>query len=199
MSKVIVLLSGGLDSAVCLALALSQGHEVQTLTFDYGQRHGWGEIAAAEQVAAHYSVPFERVKVPLEFGRSHLGPSTAEDWEGASPYYVPGRNTVLCSLAAGIAEARGFSSVWVGFNADDAEGFPDCRPDYLRALNEVLRLGTVAVPSIYAPLIYNSKCSIVERARELEAPINLTLSCYEGSNCGGCDSCRLRSEALGEL
>lgn len=195
--KTIVLLSGGLDSAVALA---SSEDVVEALTVDYGQRHR-KEIGAAEKLAGHYNVPHTVASVdPVLFQGSALTtggdlPNTAAHSPDST--YVPARNTVLIALAAARAEAIGAQRVVVGCNADDAGGYPDCRPRYLAAFRDVLNEGTLGHVWVHAPLLYCTKARVMEMAEELNVPVGLTWSCYAGGNepCGQCGACIGRGDA----
>jgi 7-cyano-7-deazaguanine synthase len=194
--KTVVLLSGGLDSAVALALQLQDGHEVCALTVDYGQRHA-KEIGCANRIAAHYKVRQQVAAVdPVLFRGSALTGRGAVP-VGVAPEpdatYVPARNTVLLALGAAYAESVGAQTVVIGANADDAAAYPDCRPAYLEAMRDVLLEGTVGHVWVSAPLLYWRKDQIVESAKELGVPIGLTWSCYVGGDepCGVCGACQV--------
>lgn len=206
MKKAVVLLSGGLDSATTLALARADGFECYALSLDYGQRHG-AELRAASRVAAAVGATEHRtVRLDLTvFGGSALtdraiavpmAPS-----EGIPPTYVPARNTIMLSLALAWAEVLGSQGIFIGVNAVDYSGYPDCRPEYIAAFEKMANLATRAAVEgypvhIHAPLIHWSKAQIIRRGIELGVDYSLTVSCYqadgEGRACGQCDSCRLR-------
>lgn len=206
MKKAVVLLSGGLDSATALALARADGFECHALSLDYGQRHG-AELRAASRVAAAVGATEHRtVRLDLTvFGGSALtdraiavpmAPS-----EGIPPTYVPARNTIMLSLALAWAEVLGSQEIFIGVNAVDYSGYPDCRPEYIAAFEKMANLATRAAVEgrpvhIHAPLIHWSKAQIIRRGIELGVDYSLTVSCYqadgEGRACGQCDSCRLR-------
>jgi 7-cyano-7-deazaguanine synthase len=206
MSRAVVLLSGGLDSATVLAMARAEGHECYCLSVDYGQRHR-AELTAAKRVAAALSASEHRV-VALDltsFGRSALTdlriavPTTAS--AGIPVTYVPARNTIFLSLALAWAEVLGAESLFIGANAVDYSGYPDCRPEYMRAFEAMANLATKAGVEgrrfrVRAPIMELSKAEIVRRGTELGVDYGLTISCYQaaddGSACGECDSCRLR-------
>jgi 7-cyano-7-deazaguanine synthase len=203
----VVLLSGGMDSATCLALAAREARPVHALTVDYGQRHR-RELRAARALAHHYRVAHHTV-LTLPLGplldsaltrRSRRIPR-GRDRRGSIPAtYVPARNTILLSVALGYAESAGLGSIYLGANAVDYSGYPDCRPEFLRAFERVARLGTRRGVEtgrgirIRAPLLRRSKASIVRLGTRLGVPWQLTWSCYAGGAvpCGVCDSCRLR-------
>lgn len=192
---------------VCTALAREAGHRVIALTVDYNQRHRC-ELEAAGRVAAALNVS-EHIVLPLNlrgFGGSALTSDTAVPKDGVAPgipvTYVPARNTIFLSLALGLAEARGAKRIYVGVNALDYSGYPDCRPDYIAAFEHMANLATkVAVEGkpfhIRAPLIDLSKAQIIAAGSKLGVDYGLTVSCYQadrqGRACGVCDSCRLRS------
>lgn len=212
------LLSGGLDSATVAAGLLREGWKVHALTVDYGQRHA-AELEAARALAA--ALPLEEhlvLRVPLAaFGGSALTDAAiaVPKAEPLAPVaaeipatYVPARNLVLLSLAVAMAEARGAEAVAIGVNALDYSGYPDCRPEFVRAFAEAARLGTRAGDGgapvrILAPLQDLGKAQILARARALGVPVERTLSCYDpgadGAACGRCDACRLRARAEREL
>jgi len=207
----IVLLSGGLDSATCLAIAKSEGFTPYCLSFDYGQRHK-AELQAAARVAAVLGAREHRV-VRLDigqFGGSALTDSSiAVPTEGVQPgipvTYVPARNTVMLSFALAWAEVLGAKDIFVGVNAVDYSGYPDCRPEYIAAFERMANLATKAgvegsTLSIHAPLIDLSKARIIQTGAALGVDYSLTVSCYQadddGRACGICDSCRLRAEGF---
>lgn len=208
----IVLLSGGLDSATCLALARREGHDVTTLSFDYGQRHR-AELQAAGRVAAHLGVRDHRV-VRLDLGQ--LGGSALTDASIAVPdaggsgipvTYVPARNTVFLSYALALAEVTGSRDLFIGVNAVDYSGYPDCRPEYIAAFEKMANLATKAgveghALRIRTPLIDLSKADIIRTGIAAGVDYALTVSCYqaddEGRACGRCDSCHLRRKGFEE-
>lgn len=211
--KAVVLLSGGLDSATVLAIARSQGRSCLALSIVYGQRHGV-ELEAARRVAAAIGVD-EHVVYPLDlrvFGASALTadidvPKDAAGGPGIPITYVPARNTIFLSLALGYAEAREASEIWIGVNALDYSGYPDCRPEFIAAFQEVIFKGTRSgvehrEPRIVAPLLPLTKADIVRRGVELGVDYSLTHSCYDpapdGRACGHCDSCILRRRGFEE-
>lgn len=207
----IILLSGGLDSATSAAIAQNQGFALHALSVDYGQRHRF-ELQAAERVAAALGVVEHRiVKIDLaQFASSALTGSaavpkgrTAEEMsEGIPVTYVPARNTVLLSLALALAESRSAADIFLGVNAVDYSGYPDCRPEYVAAFERLANLATKAGVEgtlkfkIHAPLINLTKAEIIRRGAELGVDYGLTHSCYDpsptGVSCGQCDACRLR-------
>ncbi len=208
----IVLLSGGLDSATCLAIAKSEGFTPYCLSFDYGQRHK-AELQAAARVAAALGAKEHRV-VRLDIGQ--FGGSALTDSSIAVPVegvqaggipvtYVPARNTVMLSFALAWAEVLGAKDIFVGVNAVDYSGYPDCRPEFIAAFERMANLATKAGVEgaelqVHAPLIDLSKAQIVQRGSALGVDYGITVSCYqaddEGRACGVCDSCRLRAEGF---
>jgi 7-cyano-7-deazaguanine synthase len=214
-SRAVVLLSGGMDSATALAGTLRGGHEATALTFDYGQRHR-KEIAAASRVSNHFRVKDHRVvKIDLRgIGGSALTDSRVavperrtlrEIGEGIPPTYVPARNTILLAYGLGFAESTGARAIVIAANHLDSSGYPDCRPEYYRAFQEVARLGTKRgiegdLIDIQTPLIRMSKADIVREGERLGVPWALTWSCYHGraKACGVCDSCQLRLKGFRE-
>jgi len=212
MTRAAVLLSGGMDSATAAAWAKASGFEVVALSVDYGQRHAV-ELAAARAVAASLGLADHRfVRVDLRaLGGSALTadvdvPKERLGGGGDIPAtYVPARNTVLLALLTAFAEVAGAERLVIGANVQDYSGYPDCRPDYLRAFGEVARLGTRAGRegrpfSVDAPLLHLSKAGIVRLGRELGVDFAVTMSCYDPPaafvHCGGCDACRLRREGF---
>jgi 7-cyano-7-deazaguanine synthase len=207
----IVLLSGGLDSATCLAIAKSEGFAPYCLSFDYGQRHR-AELQAAARVAAALGAQEHRtVRLDIgQFGGSALTDSAiAVPTDGVQPgipvTYVPARNTVMLSFALAWAEVLGAQDIFVGVNAVDYSGYPDCRPEYIAAFEHMANLATKAGVeghhlSIHAPLIDLSKARIIQTGSGLGVDYALTVSCYQaddhGRACGACDSCRLRKEGF---
>lgn len=208
MKKAAILLSGGLDSATCLAIAKSQGYEAYCLSFDYGQRHN-AELAAAARVAKALGAMEHRIaRIDLAtFGGSALTDANIEVptdgvQEDVIPVtYVPARNTILLSYALAWSEVLGANDIFIGVNAVDYSGYPDCRPEYIAAFEAMARLATRAgvegAPlTIHTPLISLTKAQIVARGVALGVDYGLTVTCYkadsEGRACGVCDACRLR-------
>jgi 7-cyano-7-deazaguanine synthase len=207
----VVLVSGGLDSATCLAMARAEGYACHALSFAYGQRHE-AELAAAARVASALGAIEHRVmRIDLAmFGGSALtdpGIAVPETPTTGIPVtYVPARNTVFLSLALAWSEVLGAHDIFIGVNAVDYSGYPDCRPEFVAAFERMANLATRAgvedaVPlSIRAPLITLSKAEIIRRGQALGVDYALTVSCYqadaEGRACGRCDSCRLRREGF---
>jgi 7-cyano-7-deazaguanine synthase len=209
----VILLSGGLDSATVLAMAKSAGRECLALSIVYGQRHEI-ELRAAERVARAIGVA-EHVVFPFDlrvFGASALTadidvPKDTVGGPGIPITYVPARNTIFLALALGFAEAREASEIWLGVNAIDYSGYPDCRPEFLDAFQQVIWTGTRSgvehrEPRIVAPLALLSKAEIIRRGVALGVDYALTHSCYdpdaEGRACGHCDSCVLRRQGFVE-
>ncbi len=205
--RAVVLLSGGLDSATCLAIARDQGFETYALSVAYGQRHAAELEAAARVVVALGAREHRTAHVDLgQFGGSALTDAaiavpTDGEQSGIPVTYVPARNTVMLSLALGWAEVLGADDIFVGVNAVDYSGYPDCRPAFIQAFETMANLATkVGVEGhrmrIHAPLIELSKAQIVTRGVALGVDYGLTVSCYQadddGRACGQCDACRLR-------
>jgi 7-cyano-7-deazaguanine synthase len=210
MKKAVVLLSGGLDSATALAIAREQGFHCYALSMDYGQRHE-AELQAARRVAESLEVKEHRV-MPIaldRFGGSALtdhGIDVPEEGgEGIPVTYVPARNTVFLSLALAWAEVLGARDIFLGVNAVDYSGYPDCRPEFIEAFENLANLATRAGVEgerfhIHAPLIQLTKAEIIRRGAGLGLDYGLTVSCYqadgEGRACGRCDSCRFRAQGF---
>jgi 7-cyano-7-deazaguanine synthase len=210
--RAVVLLSGGLDSATCLAIARQQGFECYALSFDYGQRHR-SELDAAGRVARHLGVAAFKV-IPLDMrgiGGSALTDSTLavpeQESSGIPITYVPARNTVFLSYALAWAEVLEASAIFIGVNALDYSGYPDCRPEFIAAFQHVANLATRAGVEghqleIATPLISISKADIIRKGHTLGVDYSLTVSCYqadaEGRACGKCDSCRFRRKGFSE-
>jgi 7-cyano-7-deazaguanine synthase len=207
----VVLVSGGLDSATCLAMARAEGYACHALSFSYGQRHEAELTAAARVAAALGAVEHRIMRIDLAmFGGSALtdpGIAVPEAPTSGIPVtYVPARNTVFLSLALAWSEVLGAHDIFIGVNAVDYSGYPDCRPEFVAAFERMANLATRAgvedaVPlSIRAPLISLSKAEIIRRGQALGVDYGLTVSCYqadaEGRACGRCDSCRLRREGF---
>ena len=210
--KAVVLLSGGLDSTTTLAQALADGCECTALSFRYGQRHT-KELDSAEKVCRHYNVAHVVIDLNLSSFRSALTMKDIDvpmDREGKLDEdipitYVPARNIVFMSVAAGLAESIDAEYVYLGANAVYYSGYPDDRPDFFEAYQKMLEKGTKAgveghAVKIMTPLLYLSKADIVRLGKKLGAPLKLTWSCYNGGEkaCGHCDSCRLRLEGFRE-
>ncbi len=207
----IVLLSGGLDSATVLADAIERGYQVYALSFDYGQRH-CSELNAARQLAQNSSVIEHRVMDINALGT--LGGSALTDktipvpeqgGAGIPVTYVPARNTVFLSYALAWAEVLRVNDVFIGVNAVDYSGYPDCRPEFIQAFSDMANLATKAAIEgqsfrLHTPLIDMSKAEIICRGSELGVDYSLTVSCYqadaEGRACGHCDACRLRVQGF---
>ena len=205
----VVLVSGGLDSATCLAIAHSEGFRCHALSFRYGQRHA-AELAAAARVAAQLGAIEHRVMTVdlAAFGGSALtDPALAVPQDGAATQaipitYVPARNTVFLAFALAWAEVLGAHDIYIGVNAVDYSGYPDCRPEYVAAFEAMANLATREGVEgrerlrIRAPLMHSSKADIVRRGTALGVDFGLTVSCYQaaedGAACGRCDACRLR-------
>ncbi len=209
------MLSGGLDSTVSLAYALSKGYDVTPLTVRYGQRHS-RELESARRVVQHYglkghvvmdldlrsftgsALTSEGVAVPERMSASDIG-------EGIPVTYVPARNIIFLSVAAGLCETIGGEAIFIGANAIDYSGYPDCRPEFFEAFERTLAVGTKAgveghAPKVHAPILRMTKAEIVRLGIDLTVPLELTWSCYQGGEkaCGRCDSCLLRLKGFEE-
>jgi len=216
--KAVVLLSGGLDSTTTLAMARHEGYAVYALSFAYGQRHA-DEIKAARAIAALMSVN-QHVVLPIDlrqFGGSALtadipvpkdrAPQEME--QGVPITYVPARNTIFLSFALAWAEVLGSQDIFIGVNALDYSGYPDCRPDYIQAFEKMANLATKAAVEgghqlkIHAPLMHLNKAEIIRKGMGLGVDYGLTTSCYDpqpgGKPCGHCDACLLRAKGFAEL
>lgn len=209
--KAVVLLSGGLDSATCLAEAKAHGFECYALSFDYGQRHEC-ELQAARDVAASIGVS-QHIVINIDL-RQWGGSALTDDIEvpdaelndgGIPVTYVPARNTIFLSFAVGWAEVLGSRDIFIGVNSVDYSGYPDCRPEFIAAFSECARLGTKAADegwkfTIHTPLQRLSKPEIIRMGMKLGVDYSLTHSCYnpnsEGLSCGKCDSCTLRHKGF---
>ncbi|MBR8826555.1 MAG: 7-cyano-7-deazaguanine synthase QueC [Gomphosphaeria aponina SAG 52.96 = DSM 107014] len=210
MKKAVVLLSGGLDSATTAAIAISAGYEAIALSFRYGQRH-LRELQAATKILKKLGIQ-EHFIVDINLaqwgGSSLTDGSLSLPQDGVKPgiipsTYVPGRNTVFIAIALSLAEAKNAEAIYLGINAIDYSGYPDCRPEYLAAYQQLANLASKVgvegkAPQLVAPLVQDSKIDIVRRAVKLGVPIEDTWSCYQGGEtpCGLCDSCRIRDRAL---
>jgi 7-cyano-7-deazaguanine synthase len=213
----IVLLSGGLDSATALAIAQDEGYTCHALSFRYGQRHSV-ELDAAQRLAARYGIA-EHVVVDIDlrvFGGSALtadvdvpkGRDLDADDDEIPITYVPARNTIFLSFALAFAETRNAADVFIGVNALDYSGYPDCRPEYIAAYEKMANLATRAgvtgatTLQIHTPLIDLTKAEIIQRGLALGVDYGLTISCYDaddqGRACGACDSCQLRRKGFSE-
>ncbi len=216
MKKAVILLSGGMDSATVLAYARKQGYECYALSFRYGQRHG-SELLAAEKLAKHYGVDHKVIDLDLSrFGGSALTdqgidvPDFKENKEQAviPVTYVPARNTVFLSVALAWAEVLHAHDIFIGVNAVDYSGYPDCRPEFIEAFEKLANLatreaveGTVRL-TIHTPLIDLSKAEIIQLGNKLGVDYSQTITCYqanaEGYACGSCDACMLRKKGFEE-
>jgi len=214
--KAVVLLSGGLDSTTTLAIARQQGYETYAITFRYGQRHG-AEVAAAERVAARLNVA-RHITIDIDlrlFGGSALtgdipvpkGRAGGEIPHDIPVTYVPARNTIFLSLALAWAETLEARDIFIGINALDYSGYPDCRPEYIEAFGKMANLATKAgvngaLFAIHAPLINMTKAEIIRKGRELGVDFSMTSTCYDplpdGRPCGQCDACILRQKGFAE-
>lgn len=210
--KAVILLSGGLDSATCLAIAQAAGFQCHTLAFDYGQR-GQAELDASKALSHRLGAASHRV---IKLGLDTIGGSALTDTHldvpenaeaGVPITYVPARNTVFLSLALGLAEVVKAEAIYIGVNSVDYSGYPDCRPAFIEAFRHLAGVATVAgteghAPRIETPLQDLSKAEIIQVGTRLGLDYGLTMSCYQpddkGRACGKCDSCRLRHEGFVE-
>ena len=210
MMKAVILLSGGLDSATALAMTKDQGYECYALSFNYGQRHA-AELTAAAKIANAFNV-VEHKTIYLDL--TQIGGSALTDnnidvpespTNGIPITYVPARNTIFLSYALAWAEVLDINNIFIGVNAVDYSGYPDCRPEYIQAFERMANLATKTGVegtklTIHTPLIELSKAEIIQRGSQLNVDYALTISCYQadedGNACGVCDSCRFRKEGF---
>lgn len=212
MTKAVVLLSGGLDSTTTLAQAIEDGFEVYAVSFRYGQRHS-RELISATEICNHYGVMHSIIDINLTSFRSALTDSEIEipqDRKGSLDKeipitYVPARNIIFLSIAAGLCESVDADRIYIGANIVDYSGYPDCRPEFFKSYENMLEQGTKAGVEgdpikIITPILNMSKADIVRMGKKLNAPLGLTWSCYEGGKkaCGHCDSCVLRLKGFKE-
>ena len=215
MKKALILLSGGLDSATVLAIALHQGFTVTAMSFDYGQRHRI-ELEKSRKLCEKYNIPHIIMHVPLtSIGGSALTdqaievPDNPQESIGGSiPItYVPARNTIFLAVAAGYCEVNGIQDIFIGTNAVDYSGYPDCRPEFIQAMESAITLGTRYADEgnrfiIHTPLARMKKAEIIQKGIELGVDYSLTSTCYSpdenGDPCGRCDSCKLRLKGFRE-
>jgi len=210
--RAVSLLSGGLDSSTLLSYVVSQGYEVVALSFDYGQRHS-RELESARKIADYYKVKHRIMKIDLRaIGGSALTDDISvpesplnEIGKDIPVTYVPARNTILLSIALGVAEVTDSSKIFIGANALDYSGYPDCRPEYFDSINQTFNLATKKTVEgghieVDAPLLRYSKADIVNLALRLKTPLEITWSCYSVNDkaCGVCDSCKLRLKGFME-
>lgn len=212
--RAVVLLSGGLDSSTCLAIAVDQGYSCHALSFEYGQQHV-GELDSSKELARHYDLPQHKI-VPLSFTDLLTSALTDPDIElpaGRDPddmqdipaSYVPARNTIMLSIAVAYAEVIEADAIFIGVNALDYSGYPDCRPEYIEAFQRMANLATKRAVegkliTIETPLLHLTKAQIIKKGLELGVPYQHTWSCYQGGEraCRVCDSCVLRLKGFSE-
>jgi len=216
MKKAIILLSGGLDSATCMAIARQEGFALLAMSFAYGQRHSI-ELEASKKLAHAFGVIEHRIATIdlVAFGGSSLTSDTAvpknrigtKDDVGIPNTYVPARNTIFLSFALGWAEVLGCADIFIGVNALDYSGYPDCRPEFIRAFETMANLATKAQVegkhlTLHTPLLNLTKAEIIKRGIALGVDYSITHSCYDpvpdGRACGACDSCLLRKKGFNE-
>lgn len=210
-TSAVVLLSGGLDSTVTLAMAKARGYDsITALSFDYNQRHRNYELAAATDIAQRYKIPKHEVKILFPHLDSALTNSEISPHENRSidsmgkdipNTWVPGRNAALLTYACQFAYDLKASDVYIGVNILDYSGYPDCRPKFIAKFSDMINAAVEGAFwfNIKTPLITLNKVQIIQRGLELNAPLELTVSCYYGTRCGTCDSCILRAEGFATL
>ena len=209
MKKAVVLLSGGLDSTTCMAVAKSQGYELYPISFDYNQRHK-RELESAKKVAEHFNAKEHKILKLDNVGGSALTDKSIDvpDYQGDGEIpvtYVPARNLLFLSYALGYAEVVQAEAIFIGVSSVDYSGYPDCRPEFIEAFQKVAEVGTAAgikgnAPKIVTPIINLTKAETIKLGMELGAPYEYTMSCYRGNEeaCGKCDSCTLRLKGFRE-
>lgn len=212
MGKALVLHSGGMDSSVCLAMAVENHDEVKSISFDYGQRHH-KEMEYADSIVQHYALQHPTKVIEREVHRVEPPPSSMltdpntevpdiayEDISGISPTYVPFRNGYLLSAIAGIAQAEEYDVIYFGAHSEDAENwaYPDCTPEFIGAMANAIYIGTYFKVRLATPLMWDMKMDIVKKGYHLAVPFDLTWSCYKGEaqHCGTCPTCISRREAF---
>jgi 7-cyano-7-deazaguanine synthase len=212
MDKAIVLVSGGMDSLVCAGIVLKEFKDVYFLHMNYGQKTSFRENKSYHDIADYYSIPLEKRKtIDMTFLKQIGGSSLTDEsirvknYEGDSAEipdsYVPFRNSIILSLAVSWAEVVGANKIFIGANYEDSPGYPDCRPSYYSAFNQVIKEGTKAKNiEIITPVISMKKKEIVIKGKEIKVPFQLSWSCYKNSDkaCGVCDSCALRLRGFKE-
>lgn len=209
--KAVVLLSGGLDSSTVLAYAVSKGIQCSCLSIHYGQRHD-REVVSARRIAEYYGSEFHELHMDLGSllhssltGHGEVEKRKVEEISNSIPNtYVPGRNIIMLSVASGFCQSIGGTEVYIGANALDYSGYPDCRPEFFNAMEKAINIGTGLTEEnsirISAPLQYLKKSEIIRFGLKLKVPYSMTWSCYEGGEkpCGKCDSCLLRLKGFQE-
>jgi len=204
--KAIVLLSGGIDSTTTLYYAKNKGYKCFALIFDYGQRHK-KELRSAVAVAKRAKIPYEILKIDLPWKGSSLLDKKMKvpahrKMKGIPSTYVPARNIIFLSFALSFAESIGAQAIFIGANAIDFSGYPDCRPNFYKTFQRVIKTGTKKKKiKVLTPLINKTKARIIKLGLKLKAPLELTWSCYKGGRkpCGVCDSCKLREKGFARL
>ena len=206
MAKIILSLSGGLDSCVLLAKAVSEGHKIQCVGFLYGSKHNRYELEAAEAITGHYKVRYDCIDLSVltPYLRSKLLegqgdlPEGHYEEESMRQTVVPGRNTIFASVLLGLAQSQGYDEVWLGIHAGDHFIYPDCRPDWFYAMQRVSELGSDKLVTLKVPFLHIDKTEILARGLKLDAPFRLTRTCYTDKPyaCGRCGSCQERLHAF---
>lgn len=212
MSKAIVLLSGGMDSLVCVGVAMKENSDVSLLHMNYGQKTSAREKKSFDDIASYYQIaPSKQKVIDMNFLKQIGGSSLTDDSISVKNYqgdsniipdsYVPFRNSIILSLAVSWAEVMDATRLYIGANFEDSPGYPDCRPEYYQAFNQVVKLGTKAGKiEVTTPVIHLKKKEIVLKGAELKVPFELSWSCYQSTDkaCGQCDSCALRLRGFRE-
>lgn len=204
--KILLSLSGGMDSTTLLGSALDQGHTVETVGFTYGSKHNEFENKAAKEIAEYYKVPFRLIDLSgvMEGFRSNLMKSGGNIPEGhyeaenMKLTVVPGRNTIFASILAGLAESVEAQELWLGIHAGDRVIYPDCRPEWLDAISKTVDISTEGKVEVKGPFLYDNKTSIIKKGLGLKVPYRLTRTCYKAQeiSCGKCGACRERLSAF---
>lgn len=213
MKKAVILFSGGLDSTTCLAYAKHHGFDCYALSFNYGQRHN-AELNAAKKLAAHFNAPHKTFNLEVnQFGGSALTDANINvpDYNEKNTHipvtYVPARNTIFLSVALAWAEVLNAKDIFIGVSHVDYSGYPDCRPEYIKAFQDLANLATKfgveeGGIKIHTPIIHLSKAKTIKMGRDLGVDYEMTVSCYkaneQGHACGKCDSCSLRKKGFAE-
>lgn len=205
MAKAIVLLSGGIDSTTCLAMAKTEYEEVEALSIHYGQKHE-KEIEQAKKISDFMGVEHDVLEIPpipnslLTDSQEDVPNISYDDIEGVSPTYVPFRNGLMLSNITAIAQGKGCEGIYFGAHSEDARNwaYPDCTPEFIGAMANAIFIGTYQQNRLHTPLQWLKKHEIIQKAHELGAPLSMTWSCYKGEDlhCGICPTCRARKQAF---